>query len=753
MTNSSLIESFKQAARSVDLESIEVIADGMLHRFTVAGDRAGSNSGWYVFHTDEPAAGAFGCWKRGISEIWCSKAFQSMNTAEKTAYVAKIEAMKRQRDDERQRIHAECRAWCTDVWNNAEDATGENPYLKRKGVQAYGLKSFKDSLIIPVQDMAGTIHGLQFIAPDGSKKFKTGTDKVGHFFEIGKNKGEIVVCEGFATGASIRQATRSTIFVAFDAGNLLVVAQKIRSSYPGAKIIFAADDDYATEGNPGLTKATEAAKAVNGFLAVPVFPNTRGPKDTDFNDLARIATPESVRACIDGAVIPNKATPADVNPATIDPLWGNAQSDFPYQEAFPWGIFPPAIADSLLACAESCATSPTALAGTAFAILASGLGKTVNISPKSSWIEPLHVWFADIRPSGEGKTPAMQLLAYPLHQAQAQSDAEFETAKEIWEQSDKNTKGAEPKWNRSYFVSGLTLEGVRVALQDGHGGLVCLLNELSSFITGQGQYKSGKGDDREAWLALHDGSPARILRAGNSLTIPASRVSICGGIQPDIFRSVFGDKKGLFLTDGTIFRFLLTYEHSGDYELTRATWSDQHRAIWESIISRSLQWADNRFKSGSDPLVLKLTDDAWDYFSGFRNSTYSNRDYFPPSFRGFIPKAAAYVLRLAGLLHVFEQFSTSDEINPVINQQTIEKAILAVRFYLGHTLEALKLLKGEQPTMIQRDQELHNLVSVLRDLFGKAEVQGFITAGAITARLQHSNRWNGDLAQDGRHSA
>jgi hypothetical protein len=80
--------------------------------------------------------------------------------------------------------------------------------LKRKGANSYGLKLLKDSLMIPVRDMAGTLHGIQFISPDGSKKFKTGTNKTGHFHTIGKAKDNtIVIAEGYATAASIHQAT------------------------------------------------------------------------------------------------------------------------------------------------------------------------------------------------------------------------------------------------------------------------------------------------------------------------------------------------------------------------------------------------------------------------------------------------------------------------------------------------------------------------------------------------------------------
>jgi putative DNA primase/helicase len=305
--------------RSAGIEPlVEIIADGNLHRFTVPGDKARSDNGWYVLHADDPAAGQFGCWKRGISETWTSKAYKSLTPAEKTAYTAKMEAMRRQRDEERERIQAECMTWCADTWEKAKDATSENPYLKRKGVHSYGLKAFKDSLLIPLMDTVGVIHGMQFISPDGSKVFKTGTNKAGHFYKIGKSKDKtVIVCEGYATGASIHQATGHCVVIAFDAGNLKAVADGLRSKYPDMKIIMAADDDHATEGNPGLTKAREVAKAVNGKLAVPIFQDaaTRG---TDFNDLHQAEGIEAVTACIEAAAIPEPA-PGTENPPEAEP--------------------------------------------------------------------------------------------------------------------------------------------------------------------------------------------------------------------------------------------------------------------------------------------------------------------------------------------------------------------------------------------------------------------------------------------------
>ncbi|MBV2181789.1 MAG: AAA family ATPase [Castellaniella sp.] len=58
--------------------------------------------------------------------------------------------------------------------------------------------------------------------------------------------------------------------MAFNAGNLLVVAQDPRRAHPDAQITLAADNDIKAEGpNVGRQKAQEAAKAIGGTLALP----------------------------------------------------------------------------------------------------------------------------------------------------------------------------------------------------------------------------------------------------------------------------------------------------------------------------------------------------------------------------------------------------------------------------------------------------------------------------------------------------
>lgn len=171
------------------------------------------------------------------------------------------------------------------IWNAppSELDTGcplvrDHAYLKNKGIMPHGAKIFRGSLIIREMDcsgalmiptmLGGKITSLQFINPHGEKRFLYGGEKGGYL--IGKIKfgKPVCICEGFATGATIHQATGYAVVVAFDAGNLRKMAEALRANNPDVKIVLCADDDKT---GTGQRKATEAAQAVGGFVAMPVF--------------------------------------------------------------------------------------------------------------------------------------------------------------------------------------------------------------------------------------------------------------------------------------------------------------------------------------------------------------------------------------------------------------------------------------------------------------------------------------------------
>jgi putative DNA primase/helicase len=106
----------------------------------------------------------------------------------------------------------------------------------------------------------------------------------------------VLICEGYATGASIHMATGLPVAIAFDCGNLQPVAEILHKRYRDARILICADDDFLTDGNPGISKASAAALAVDGAWLAPVFSQERERNLTDFNDLRALEGTATVRS-------------------------------------------------------------------------------------------------------------------------------------------------------------------------------------------------------------------------------------------------------------------------------------------------------------------------------------------------------------------------------------------------------------------------------------------------------------------------
>ena len=179
------------------------------------------------------------------------------------------------------------------LFEQASPADPQHPYLKEKQIMPHGILQLDDALLVPMFHRMA-LKSLQIIYRGGSKRFLYGGQVKGCRFILDHHTlpsirpKEVVICEGFATGATLKE-TYPLVICAFTVGNLIPVSESIRLSYPLAKITIAADNDQWTEGNPGLTKARLAAGLIDGEVMWPNFGNldTR-TKPTDFNDFVRL---------------------------------------------------------------------------------------------------------------------------------------------------------------------------------------------------------------------------------------------------------------------------------------------------------------------------------------------------------------------------------------------------------------------------------------------------------------------------------
>jgi putative DNA primase/helicase len=312
------IGQFIEVMKLAGLSPPNVIEPGKFHRFPGKFKGNTNNSGWCKLFADGKG-GVYGDYSQLLNAKW-----QAKSTAPLTP--SRYEAVKRQiAKSNAMTVAGECKKQseaankAKALWRAAKSATPIHAYLLRKGIKdikAHGAKVDKGSLVIPVCD-GGIVHSLQFIDADGEKRFLSGGRLKGCYSGIGTIKDATVLCiaEGFATGATIHEATGYPVAAAFNAGNLEAVAIKMRDKFPDMTLIVCADDDYKTDGNPGLTKAKAAAIAVGGKLAIPDFGENRPNDATDFNDMCVHCDAEAVKRAIEAARLPDRGMgqPAQTN--------------------------------------------------------------------------------------------------------------------------------------------------------------------------------------------------------------------------------------------------------------------------------------------------------------------------------------------------------------------------------------------------------------------------------------------------------
>ncbi len=321
------LEQLQSAGLLVDAITPEDVAAHRPVRCKVQGEGR-EKRGWFVvneFHASQAGetylVGTFGVWRgndNGSQKINLNTGGKKLSKEEREAINARHKENARRAKEARKQEAERARAKAAQTWA-AYLETGESDYLARKGVGAYGIRfdpKGVGTVAIPMKDGKGQVYGLQIIR--GSKRgnrlekqyWPAGLQKTGHYHLIGGVTSIVLLAEGYATAATIHEATGLPVAVAFDANNLMPVGKALRERYPAANILVCADDDFLQkcrecgektpvaepacehcgkphdQTNPGIAAARLAATAVAGEIVAPQFPGDRGRnKITDFNDL------------------------------------------------------------------------------------------------------------------------------------------------------------------------------------------------------------------------------------------------------------------------------------------------------------------------------------------------------------------------------------------------------------------------------------------------------------------------------------
>lgn len=243
-------------------------------------DKGCKKTGWYIYYEVEIggnifAVGVCGSY-HGIPfdrDVWTSKRDTMLTNDQRHEYNLALEAAKANEERLRIELQNEAADRAVELWEKAKETTiEENPYCVRKKALIHNFVKHDDGcLIIPIT-LGEKLYSIQRIKnegeflingePIGNKKNLTGGRKKGCYYKINGDDGLVCVCEGYATGSSIWQATGATVYCAIDSGNLYEVAAYVKNNHQDSRIIICADNDFKTTGNAGITKGTQTSQAL-----------------------------------------------------------------------------------------------------------------------------------------------------------------------------------------------------------------------------------------------------------------------------------------------------------------------------------------------------------------------------------------------------------------------------------------------------------------------------------------------------------
>lgn len=266
----------------------DIIENGEMQRFDV--EEKNDKAGFYKVFPD--GGGVFGNWKSGLK-----KTFGGGQVSDLTPEVrAQFRENARKANEKRKLAYARAAQTANDMWAKAKKADPTHPYLVRKNIKPFGIKQEGNKLLIPVRDENRKLVSLQMISPDGTKMFLKDSRTAGCYHAFGEVVAgkPLYVCEGYATAATIHDASGCAAVVSFTANNAFNVGNQMSKHFPKAMMTVVADNDQfttradGTPWNPGVDAAMKLAEETGAAIIIPEFHAEAGKGATDFNDYAAL---------------------------------------------------------------------------------------------------------------------------------------------------------------------------------------------------------------------------------------------------------------------------------------------------------------------------------------------------------------------------------------------------------------------------------------------------------------------------------
>lgn len=297
----SLEDAFFQAALPFPPQPM---VPGKLARFSTS-DKVRDLAGWCKLFPDGVGA-VFGCHREGTAFTWQKRDPGAPPPTQAERHSAQLVATRARQHAESELAaeHAAAAETAVRILSVAHEIDPAHEYVARKGIVPHRARQCRDgAVVLPVNGPDGMLQTLQFIRPDGEKRFLPKAKLTAGRLFLGSPRDGLpmTLVEGWATGCSAHEASGGIVVVCFSGANMDDVAADLRRQYPASPLLVAGDLDASGTGYAYAQAAVLAGAPA--IMLLPVFAD--GRDNGDFNDLAQAEGMDAVRRQLAAAAKPS----------------------------------------------------------------------------------------------------------------------------------------------------------------------------------------------------------------------------------------------------------------------------------------------------------------------------------------------------------------------------------------------------------------------------------------------------------------
>lgn len=407
---------------------------------------------------------------------------------------------------------------------------------------------------------------------------------------------------------------------------------------------------------------------------------------------------------------------------------------------FPMWTLPIQLSEFVRAASAALRCPPDFLGVPLLVLAGAAIGNSRVLELKRGYVVGANMYAALVANPGSAKSPALSVAADPFYRRQEEAHLNYTRAlvdhqKKVaeYEKAQKSAgRGAKPNAELNeppaeppaqpaleyLWTSDVTIEALAMLLQSSHRGMVIIRDELSGWVRSLGQYKGGRGADREFFLETWSQKPINSVRKGQpELLVHRPFLSIIGAITPDMVGTLAEDDGR---EDGFVDRILFSFPEPVSKRWTEDSISESVKAAYVGTFERLWKLAPAVSSSGQrSPIVLNLRPEARSVWAERVNALYDEAEHpdFPNLLRGSWAKMEVYAGRLALIIHLL-RYVHDDARDENVDEVSVSSGWALIDYFKSHQKRVLRHLRAD-PT----DRKVDSAIRWIRRRGGECTVR------------------------------